>query len=194
MRKANKTQSHVRQTRLWPTKRMQGKLKQATSGKRVAGKGVQIRFMVAGGMPSERFLECIDVDSGGNAIYESEDKLRRLRRKKTVGRVPAAVLKEVFTDVRKCGQTQQKRPAQEILPDSLVGFLTVRSGDREETVYFPVELEGEGAHPGWTTVRLYSGRELNITRRLIPKRFIRAMESLSKVPEAMSRRPQRRKA
>ncbi len=187
----NKTQSPVAQTRLWPGKRMQGNLKQAASGEHVAGEGVQVRLMVEGGARGERFFECIDIDNDGNALYEREDQLRGLRRKKIVGRVRFELLKAVFADVNNCGRIRQKQPAPQIRPGTAVVFLTVRSGDREETVYFPVELEPRDARPAATIVKLFSGNKLVIAHRIAPKRFIKAVDSLSRVPELIAQRPRR---
>lgn len=177
-------------------KRLQEKLKQAAAGKKISGLGVQARFMVTGGTHGERFFECTDLDSDGHVLYESEDQLRRRPRRKIEGYVATDAMRKVFADLRNSGLVGRKHRPQQILPDTLVGCLTVRSGRYEEMVVFPVdEPEPKMRRPrAMATLKLHSGKELVIAPTVASKRLIKAAYSLCKLPEVLAKRsPQRPK-
>ena len=151
--------------------------------------------MVEGGAPGERLYECVVIDSDGNVLYETEDKLRRRRRRKVSRQLAPDRLKAAFATVRACAGLEYKGFAGQILPGTLVGFLRVQSGKKEETVYFPLE-EAETVRRGIAApsrLRLHSGKKLAVPRGAVPRRFITAADSINKVAKLLDKAESRSK-
>ncbi len=165
---------------------LQNKLKMAAAGKRIPGLSVQVKFTASGGVHGEYLYESIDFDSDGNIQYESEDQLQKKKRKKASGQVDRSQLNIIFKHLSNSGIMDQKKQEQPIPPDTLVGFITVRSGKKEKTVFFPMdEFEPEKRRPTPTRLKLPSGRVLIIPPKFVPKRIIEAMNSIAKVPDSI---------
>lgn len=193
MSKVTKTDSKSKWRRPHPSQRLQAKLKQAAQGKCVAGVGVQVNFMVTGGVHGEHLFESIQIDTDGNVLYERKDQLRKQRGKKTVGQVDRALLKKVFADIQKCNLAGVRKQIQQIPPDMLVGSLTVRCGKYEITNFFPMdEIDfGVPKRRPTTKLKLHSGKVMTISPRIVPSRIIKAMDSLTEVPKLLEKPPRK---
>lgn len=165
---------------------LQNKLKMAAAGERIRGLSVQVKFTVSGGVHGEYFYESIEFDSDGNIQYEREDQLLKKKREKTIGQADRSQLNTIFKDLFDSGIMDLKKQDQQIPPDTVVGFLTLRSGKKEKTVLLPMD-EFEPEKPQLTSIRLklYSGKVLNIPTEFVPKKIMKAIDSITKMPKVM---------
>ena len=177
----------------WPSRPLCKKLTAAAKGSLTGAQRVEVSFLVEGGAPGERFFEHVVIDSDGNAQYEVEDKLLRRRRRTANARLDPTMLRSAFVSARDCARGEYRPYAQQIPPDSLVGSVTVRSGEQRDTVHFPIE-QAETVRKLATAqsrLKLHSGKKLATPRRALPLRFVRAVESLSKIAALVERKQSR---
>lgn len=163
---------------------LQNKLKMAATEKPIQCLSVQVEFTVSGGVYGEHFYESIEFDSDGNIRYESEDQLLKKKRERTIGQADRSQLNRTFKDLLESGILDIKKQTLQIPPDMVVGFLTVRSGKKEKTVLVPMdEVEPEKRRLTPIGLKLYSGKALNISPEFVPKKIIKAINSITKMPD-----------
>ncbi|MCK6211584.1 hypothetical protein KZX45_13620 [Georgenia sp. EYE_87] len=125
-----------------------------------AGATEEISFDITGGAPSERYLFHLAVTAEGGAEKRVVDELGGADRVETVSTVPSDVATRVFAAAAEAGLLADEPPAEpalrtqgDIVPDSMIAVVTLRSGDAVRRVVVPAanpdqaarELPGEPA-------------------------------------------------
>lgn len=164
------------------------KLKIAATGNPVSGLPIDVNLTVSGGVSGEFFYESIGFDSDGNIYYEIEDQIEKTVRKRTSGRVKVKQLRDVFNDILKSKVLDMQDFAQQIPPDTVVGFITVRSGKKEKSVFFPMDdFAPEKPRVAPVDILLHSGKALKIQSKFVPKKIMNTMDSISKIPDLIKK-------
>jgi hypothetical protein len=105
------------------------------------GPDLQVIYRVAGGMPSERLEYEIKIDSVGGAKITSYDAQisRTIKHGPIASDVPevADLFKQIVAGLHSLLPASRAT----FLPDALVGSITIRVDDEEETFYFVPEVE-----------------------------------------------------
>lgn len=93
-------------------------------------------YRINGGPPSKRLEAALEMTADGRVRHELLDEMKTPEREVTEKRIPPSEARKVLRDVLRSGLLDEPRPPVGFLPDSLVGSVTIESGDASFTHYF----------------------------------------------------------
>ena len=167
---------------------LENKLKTLGTGKPVTGKGIEVNLTVSGGVTGEYFLESIEFDSDGNIHYASEDQIRKKKLKKTSGQIVLGDVKRVFKGILSSELLDNHGFSGQIPPDTLVGLITVKSGKKEQTIFFPMDdIEPQKPSTSQRKLNLHSGRTLYFRSKLVPRKIENLIGKISELPKKLKK-------
>lgn len=102
---------------------------------------LKVVYRIAGGMPSERVEEEVQVSGSGEVRVKTRDVLRSIPAREVTQRLEATEIIDLFRRVGPGLDSLIPRSEARFLPDSVVGSITIEVGGEETTLFFLADEE-----------------------------------------------------